>query len=142
MHCPDCFSVGCILYFYQWGRSRNVIQSLCGWFMVFNASFSNISVISWRSVLLVEETVVPGENHRPIAYLKHKCWNTNIVNLIKARIYMKFSYISYNTSGLLEPYSYCITVLFRCIYRLIALRILEKYCLLMRQERAAKTVSL
>jgi hypothetical protein len=35
--------------------------------MVFNATFSNISVISWRSVLLVEETGVPGENHRPAA---------------------------------------------------------------------------
>ena len=33
--------------------------------MVFNATFNNISVISWRSVLLVEETGVPGENHRP-----------------------------------------------------------------------------
>ena len=33
------------------------------WFMV----FSNISVISWRSVLLVEETGVPGENPRPAA---------------------------------------------------------------------------
>jgi hypothetical protein len=32
--------------------------------MVFNATFNNISVISWRSVLLVE---VPGENHRPNA---------------------------------------------------------------------------
>ena len=31
--------------------------------MVFNATFNNISVISWRSVLLVEETGVPGENH-------------------------------------------------------------------------------
>jgi hypothetical protein len=30
---------------------------------VFNATFNNISVISWRSVLLVEETEVPGENH-------------------------------------------------------------------------------
>jgi len=28
--------------------------------MVFNATFNNISVISWRSVLLVEET---RENH-------------------------------------------------------------------------------
>ena len=27
-----------------------------GWFIVFNATFNNISVISWRSVLLVEET--------------------------------------------------------------------------------------
>jgi len=31
--------------------------------MVFNATFNNISVISWQSVLLVEETVGPGENH-------------------------------------------------------------------------------
>jgi hypothetical protein len=29
--------------------------------MVFNATFNNISVISWRSVLLMEET---GENHQ------------------------------------------------------------------------------
>jgi hypothetical protein len=31
--------------------------------MVLNATFKNISVISWRSVLLVEETGVPGENY-------------------------------------------------------------------------------
>jgi hypothetical protein len=31
--------------------------------MVFNATFNNISVISWWSVLLVEETAGPGENH-------------------------------------------------------------------------------
>ena len=31
--------------------------------MVFNATFNDISVISWRSVLLVEETGGPGENH-------------------------------------------------------------------------------
>jgi hypothetical protein len=36
-------------------------------FMVFNAIFNNISVISWWSVLLMEETRVPGENHRPVA---------------------------------------------------------------------------
>ena len=34
--------------------------------VVFNATFNNISVISWRSVLLVEETRVPEENHRPV----------------------------------------------------------------------------
>ena len=34
--------------------------------MVFNPSFNNISVISWWSVLLVEEAGIPGENHRPI----------------------------------------------------------------------------
>jgi hypothetical protein len=31
--------------------------------MVVNGTFNNISVISWLSVLLVEETGVPGENH-------------------------------------------------------------------------------
>jgi hypothetical protein len=35
-------------------------------FMVFNATFNNISVI-WRSVLLVEEPGVPGETHPPVA---------------------------------------------------------------------------
>jgi hypothetical protein len=35
--------------------------------MVFNATFNNISVISWQKFLLVEETGVPGENHQPVA---------------------------------------------------------------------------
>ena len=35
--------------------------------MKFNATFKNISVISLRSVLLVERTGVLGENHRPVA---------------------------------------------------------------------------
>ena len=38
----------------------NVLNWFIG-FMVFNATFNNISVISWQSVLLVEETAVPGE---------------------------------------------------------------------------------
>jgi len=33
-------------------------------FLVFNATFSNISAISWRPVLGMEEAAVPGENHR------------------------------------------------------------------------------
>jgi hypothetical protein len=37
--------------------------------MVFNATFNNISVISWRSILLIEETEVPGENHLPVVSL-------------------------------------------------------------------------
>jgi len=32
--------------------------------MVFNSTFNNISIISWRPVLFVEEIGVPGENHR------------------------------------------------------------------------------
>jgi hypothetical protein len=31
--------------------------------MVFNATFNNVSVISWWSVLLMEETGIPGEKH-------------------------------------------------------------------------------
>jgi hypothetical protein len=34
--------------------------------MVLNATFNNISVILWRSVLLVEETGGHEENHRPV----------------------------------------------------------------------------
>jgi len=35
--------------------------------MMFNATLNNISVILWWSVLLVEETRTPRENHRPAA---------------------------------------------------------------------------
>jgi len=35
--------------------------------MVYNATFNNISVISWRSVLLIGKTGVPKENHWPAA---------------------------------------------------------------------------
>ena len=39
------------------------------WFrlIVFNATSNDISVITWQSVLLVEEIGVPGVNHRPVA---------------------------------------------------------------------------
>ena len=58
------------------------LQSALVWFgfMVLDATFNNISAISWRSVLLVEETGGPGENHRPVA--SH--WQTlshNVVHL-------------------------------------------------------------
>ena len=71
---------------YQWrttrGRMRPVIAHLVKnflqfaqnekisgwiWFMVFNATFSNISVILWQSVLLVEETGVPRIIQQPVA---------------------------------------------------------------------------
>ena len=32
-------------------------------FLMFNTTFSNISAILWRPVLVVEEAGVPGENH-------------------------------------------------------------------------------
>ena len=42
-----------------WGKGGRMGLFVC--LMVFNATFNNISVISWRSVLLVEETAGPGE---------------------------------------------------------------------------------
>jgi hypothetical protein len=47
-----------------------LVPSYFGWFygfIVFNAILNTILVISWRSVLLMEETGVPGESHRPAA---------------------------------------------------------------------------
>jgi len=44
-------------------KSLIILDDKMVWFMVFKATFNNISVISWQSVLLVEETEVPGENH-------------------------------------------------------------------------------
>jgi len=45
--------------------------------MLFNATFNNISVISWRSLLFVEENGVPGENHHPAtSHWKTKPSNT------------------------------------------------------------------
>ena len=35
--------------------------------LVCSATFSNISAIQWRPVLVVEESRVPRENHRPLA---------------------------------------------------------------------------
>jgi hypothetical protein len=35
--------------------------------MLYNATFNNISAISWRSALLVDEIGVSEENHRPVA---------------------------------------------------------------------------
>jgi hypothetical protein len=51
--------------FYCYWQRRDTCLVVC--LMVFNATFNNISVISWRSVLLVEETGGPEENHRPVA---------------------------------------------------------------------------
>jgi hypothetical protein len=41
---------------------KAIITNIGLWFMVFNATFNNIFVISWQSVLLVEKTRVPGNN--------------------------------------------------------------------------------
>jgi hypothetical protein len=42
---------------------RQMFPFHVNWAMVLNTTFNNISAVSWRSNLLVEETRVPGENH-------------------------------------------------------------------------------
>ena len=44
-----------------------IVLHRLSWFMVLNTTFNNITVISWRSVLLMQEIGVPAENHRPAA---------------------------------------------------------------------------
>jgi hypothetical protein len=53
--------------------------------MVFNAIFNNISVISWQSVLLVEEIGIPGENHGPVPSHRQTLLHNVITNSIQKR---------------------------------------------------------
>jgi hypothetical protein len=55
-------------------------------FMVFNATFNNILVISWRSVLLVEETGVP-EKTTDLPQVTDKLYNTMLYRLSGIRTY-------------------------------------------------------
>ena len=56
--------------------------------MVFYATLNNISVISWQSVLLVEEIGGLGENHRPVAsHWQTLSHNVVYLALIEIRIH-------------------------------------------------------
>ena len=57
MHCEDMDTLEQLSLAVVYGGVRR--------FLVFTAIFNNISIISGRSVLLLEEIVVDGENHRP-----------------------------------------------------------------------------
>ena len=53
--------------FINYYKSYSMVHRWLVVLMLFNATFNNISAISWWSVLFVEETGGPGENHRPVA---------------------------------------------------------------------------
>jgi hypothetical protein len=57
--------------------------------MVFKATFNNISAISWQSVLLVEETGVPRENHWPVT-------NHNLLHVMKTAIACNYFLLTVN----------------------------------------------
>jgi hypothetical protein len=90
-----------ILYFW------NIVTVMI---MVFNATFNNISVISWRSVLLVEDT---GENHRPVASL------TNLINNVVSSnkgVLIADIYIRTSKVCLIKFFtSYILTISLKCV---------------------------
>ena len=77
--CVASFSGLSILHAHSWnlppphfkGLSPNCRSTLTPlrlvWLMVLNTTFNNIAVVSRRSALLMEETEVTRENHRPVA---------------------------------------------------------------------------
>jgi hypothetical protein len=67
--------------------------------IMFTATYNNNSVISWRSVLLVEETGVPEKNQRPAA--NH--WQT-------------YSCIKYASPGRVSNCQLCIQSLLKCTH--------------------------
>ena len=67
---------------YSWFmlKSSSSMTLMFDCFMVFDTTFNNISPISWRLVVLREETGGPGENHRPVASHRQTL-SRNVVHL-------------------------------------------------------------
>ena len=63
---------------YMWNRSSRIIFIVYS-FMVLNATFNNISVISWQSVLLVEEIGVSRETN-DLSEVNDKLLSHNVVS--------------------------------------------------------------
>jgi hypothetical protein len=68
----SCLQRNCINYFsLAFGYRKKITK----WFWCLNATFNNISAISWRPVLVVEEAGVPEENYQKGT--KQRCVHTS-----------------------------------------------------------------
>ena len=76
-----------VLYRYFKYSSQKLMDKigLVFWFVVFNATFNNISIISWQSVLLVEETWrKPPTCRKSLTIFRNKlCWNVTLMNPVR-----------------------------------------------------------
>jgi len=85
-----CVRVYCILYnllflFYYLTFQETIKNQLKGNYggMLFNATCNNSPVISWQSVLLVDETGAPGETHQATSH-----WQTLSHNVVPSTPHM------------------------------------------------------
>jgi hypothetical protein len=63
----DWSNISTYILLFQWASNMKFMSFCLKWWVmsyIVNATFNNLSVISWQSVLLVEEPRVPGENHQ------------------------------------------------------------------------------
>jgi hypothetical protein len=60
--------------------------------MVFDATFNNISVILWLSVLLMEESGIPGENHQRVRVRVDNSAYKTLVHKLKIGFYCYYYY--------------------------------------------------
>jgi hypothetical protein len=100
-----------VIVLYHWNNSLWImLHSILVWFgsMMLNATFNNISVISWWSVLLVEETGVL-EKTIDLSHVTDKCLHSDTLLWFQVNhsLLLQYNSIKYRTSISMWKYIYC-----------------------------------